>query len=87
MKLLKGEPDDRIQTNHRISRIVLRFLWDYQKELTERAEQYKFKNGQDEYEGYILQFWFYKMRLIYINPNFRIGGFGAGHKVSESANQ
>ena len=32
-------------------RLVFRFLWDQQEELTERAEQYKIKNGQDELEG------------------------------------
>ena len=30
-----------------ISRIIFRFLWDYQEELMERAEQYKIKNGDD----------------------------------------
>ena len=36
-----------------MSRIVFRFLWDYQEEMKERADQYKVKNG-DDVEGDIL---------------------------------
>ena len=31
--------------------IFYRFLWDYQDELKERAEQYKFRHGPDDVTG------------------------------------